>query len=348
LLVDLRTRRSVAFLVQPFGGGLRRPVGTVFFVSMQYAPPDNVSEPYNQHFNWHEQVYAITAKHNLTGSAQFFVRLRTEGGQIHDEPVDAKSWLDNAHPDADVAVLRWDVENDYHWEISGDHELADEKWLEDKDIDVGTRLFSVSLFTTTEVGKRRGEADRWNAPLPVARFGTLALGLGLVPMREAGKNVTREAYLAEFHSWGGMSGAPCYAYQIEGHDRAYALGGKRDARHWSQGSLPGFGRLLGLVSGHFPVREAVEVTPEMPSREVIAAVNSGIAVITPAKYIKELLMRPKLVSDRTRRAKREDSRVEGAIPDRVSPEPSEALTRGEFYDALGKITKEPPAARPEE
>ena len=61
--------------------------------------------------------------------------------------------------------------------------------------------------------------------------------------------------------------------------------------------------LLGLVSAHWNIKQRAETTGDILG-DVRMALNSGMAVVTPAEKIRELLMDdPALVADRVSRAR---------------------------------------------
>ena len=98
-------------------------------------------------------------------------------------------------------------------------------------------------------------------------------------------------YLAECKSWGGHSGSPVlWTSTVRG--RIIEASGVKQAKQ--EHSING---LLGLVSGHFDIEQAANVTGEVLGR-IETAINSGIAVITPASAITELLVRDDLVEAR--------------------------------------------------
>ncbi len=62
----------------------------------------------------------------------------------------------------------------------------------------------------------------------------------------------------------------------------------------SEGELINF---LGLVSGHFDITQAAETTGDIDGT-VTVAINAGIAVVTPAEAVRELLCRDDVLEDR--------------------------------------------------
>jgi hypothetical protein len=100
---------------------------------------------------------------------------------------------------------------------------------------------------------------------------------------DASYSLKQLAYLAECGSWGGDSGSPafCVFYRTEadGTPRRYIA-------------------FLGLISGHYDVPTKVKARQTEEAYE--AAVNSGIAIVTPAEFVRELLFRDDVVEERKR------------------------------------------------
>jgi len=154
---------------------------------------------------------------------------------------------------------------------------------------VGAEIFFIGLFAP---------GRDFHLSRPVARFGNIALMPEEVPLDLGdGHLVNRRVYLVEARSWAGHSGSPAFVYFQAGHGRAHQLG---DDPLNERGFLPGFGRLLGLVSAHFdvlmPVGPGLGVGIEDEIVELKVKVNSGIAAVTPSQAIADLLRRDDVVA----------------------------------------------------
>ena len=99
------------------------------------------------------------------------------------------------------------------------------------------------------------------------------------------KGVLVEGYLTEWRSFGGASGSPVFVYFPPDRVPNVITVGTPTIR------------LLGLIHGHIEIRQEVEYTGESWSKGTVD-VNSGVAVVIPAKTIKEVLMTDRLVEDR--------------------------------------------------
>jgi hypothetical protein len=186
-------------------------------------------------------------------------------------------------------------------------------------VEVGDELFSPGLFVQSS-GERRN--------LPVVRFGHIARmpGEELVTLETESRGpIDIRAYLAETHSWGGYSGSPVFWNRP--YDLSFPLKLRQPvALPAAAGTPPGqlnviIARgsaiaLLGLVSGHFDIpREAKDET-DLTIKDVITDINSGIAIVTPAENLRELLMdNEEVVKDRQRRALAEKKKRPVATPD---------------------------------
>jgi hypothetical protein len=106
-----------------------------------------------------------------------------------------------------------------------------------------------------------------------------------------GRGITEaDAYLVESRSWGGQSGSPVFVFFPSTRMPSGPL-----QREWEgkKVEFPDWPLLLGVVQGHFDIREPLEVidkgTNVSRKLEWMAAQNSGIAVVLPAKQILELI-----------------------------------------------------------
>jgi hypothetical protein len=245
-----------------------RPAGTAFAVSV----PDPIRPAA-------AQCYLVTARHNLELALtdRIFVRVNTDEG-VRDILTDRSDW--QKHHSADVACLL--LKEEYPEQIplnvfvGGDfpnHFRFTESGA-NFPVSVGTELFFVGLFV--QAPGRRGN-------LPIARFGHVSRMPSevILSFRDESYSLEQVAYLAECGSWGGDSGSPafCVFYRTEdnGTPRRYIA-------------------FLGLISGHYDNRTEVKALNTEEAFE--AAVNSGIAIITPAEFVRELLFREDVVEER--------------------------------------------------
>jgi hypothetical protein len=160
---------------------------------------------------------------------------------------------------------------------------------------VGHEIFFLGLFSQ-QYGHERN--------LPLARFGHISRMPSKVEMESCGTRFEVIAYLAEFHSWGGHSGSPVfflYPWMLETEEvdnQGSVARTTFDLVHVS-----GF---IGLVSGHYDIPKDAKTGGDILGK-VQMDLNSGIAIVTPAEAVKELLMRSDLVAEREDLKKKEEA-----------------------------------------
>jgi hypothetical protein len=315
--------------------------------------------------------YVVTARHCVEETQRRNFHIRTNQGDAYDDiPTHADDWFE--HDSADVAAIPF-VGTAGHYDLTGedlqnfipkDRKYPAEAMYAPGAIasaagEVVNGAFEARSAIAIEVGHEvvfagllfRQPGQQQN--LPVARFGHIAR-LPKEPIllqTSAGMVSLDDAYLVEGHSWGGNSGSPCWWLHptIQFIPAPDPRPGREDETilipHERQAMA-----LLGLVSGHWNIDSKAETTGDFDG-EVRTAINSGMAIITPAEAVKELLMRDDVVEDRTVRIKEQQRRHNqaqamtadsaGVASTSQGVEGFELMSRDEFYDALGKIKKEP-------
>jgi hypothetical protein len=178
------------------------------------------------------------------------------------------------------------------------------------EVEVGHDLYFPGLFVQS-AGK--------NTILPIVRFGNIARMPSdeeLLTLENPIRKMQIRGYLAESHSWGGHSGSPVfwfYTYNINipievkewrRPESRFSINASPPARTrpanvmigngWAQG-------LLGLVSGHYDILTKAK-NKAQTLEDIQLGINAGIAIVTPADNIREILMRPDVVDDRKERA----------------------------------------------
>ena len=153
---------------------------------------------------------------------------------------------------------------------------------------VGHEVFFLGLFSQ-HYGDERN--------LPVARFGHISRVPSKLQMKSGSIRFEADAYLAEFHSWGGHSGSPVFflhpmMLETDGVDERGKVTKTFDLVH-----VAGF---MGLMTGHYDIPKDAKTTGDMGKVQV--GLNAGIAIVTPAEAVKELLMRSDLVAEREERS----------------------------------------------
>jgi hypothetical protein len=215
--------------------------------------------------------YLVTAKHVAEGltNKPFFVRMNDTQGSCKYIRVEATNWYYHPSDDAaDVAVLPFG----FDWEMFDfkmeplEHFVTDDMIQKEK-IGASDEVLITGLFVSA-TGSRKNQ--------PIVRMGNIAM---IPDERIPTKYGNIEAYLIEARSIGGISGSPVFV-SARGERRTY---------------------LLGLIQAHW------EILPEMINDAYHISdserVNIGIAVVVPAKKIRETIYRPELIELR----KKEDS-----------------------------------------
>jgi hypothetical protein len=264
--------------------------------------------------------YVVTAAHVIEGAGnrRLYLRVNTDDG-FDDIAIEREEWF--IHDRADVAAVRvkWTGEKPYNLYsiypeqfVRADYSLqmptppATELSGVSKGpsligkpvikVGIGDQISMVGLFVE-QYGRSKS--------LPIVRTGTIArMPSAPVRFRHPGGTESEQfAYLAEIHSHGGLSGSPVYV-----HRRVTALT-QIDVPLVTQPGQPSIGKIwvqdpeaevknfLGLVSGHFDITQAAETTGDIDGT-ITVAINAGIAVITPAEAVRELLWRDDVLEDR--------------------------------------------------
>lgn len=158
---------------------------------------------------------------------------------------------------------------------------------------VGHEVYFLGLFTQ-QYGQERN--------LPIARFGHIARMPSAVEMEgPGGTRFESVVYLVEFQSWGGHSGSPVFfEHQIVVEDQILVdeTTGQHVLTGVDEAHISGF---MGLVSGHYGIPIKAETKGDILG-EIQTQLNSGIAMVTPADAVRQLLMRTDVVEHREEQA----------------------------------------------
>ncbi len=325
--VDDEFLSCVCFLCvdEPDKSGVVGPVpyATGFFVGVPLGstPPARID-------------YVVTARHCIEeararGKNTIYIRFNRKTGDFIEVATSVDDWL--AHDTADVAAIR--VSSDAlpggltskdvdaaslsmsafvgpgpHYEWEGEIPGYGKKVIR---FVVGHEIYLTGLFTE-HYGKERN--------LPIARFGHISRMPGMVEIKSAGGRAEITAYLAEFQSWGGQSGSPVFFWHPMMAQTDVTDNGGNTIR--TTYDLIHGTAFLGLVHGHYdiPTKQMTKDVGELQLK-----LNSGIAIVTPAEAVKQLLMREDLVEDREKVRKEFES--SGPTPTTDFGGGDEGLTR---------------------
>jgi hypothetical protein len=259
--------------------------------------------------------YVVTAAHVLEGigNQTFYLRFNTQAG-FDDVEMSRGEWF--IHDRADVALAR------VQWSTYTLRSIYPEQFIgADYGLRVGEMLatslvqlpgqFSgstIQIETGNDVSIIGLFAQHYgqSKSLPVARSGTIArMPSEPVEYRHPGGTYSQApAYLVEFRSWGGHSGSPVLVHRRIIHliqTQVNSLSGSarefRSETVWLQDPDAEVFGFLGLVSGHFDIEQQAQTSGDIFG-SITTAINSGIAIITPAEAVRELLWRDDVVEDR--------------------------------------------------
>lgn len=228
-------------------------------------------------------TYLATARHNVVRArameGRFVVRFNADGGDALLFDLAGPTWYFADDAAVDVALLPGAGIDESPWQPIPVERLISADALRRYDIGPGDDIFAIGLFTQRHGVERN---------LPVLRTGTIA-SVADEPFEDQNTGTPYSAYLVELHSVGGLSGSPVFIYVD--NDR---LG--EDASQASAGKL----LLLGLIRGHFNANEAFDYA--YPGGEADVR-NTGIAIVTPAQEILDLISSDALLEERRTRAR---------------------------------------------
>jgi hypothetical protein len=308
----------------------REPQATGFFVRV----PLNSNPPAGAD-------YLITARHCIEDARQYggtlYVRINKKAGGFIEIPTSVDDWV--AHDDADVAAIlgirtalpegtnSTDLDQASlrlasfvgpgpEYKYTGEAPGVGTVEIQPR---VGHEIYFLGLFSQ-HYGHERN--------LPVARFGHISRMPCQLEMESGGTRFEAVAYLAEFHSWGGHRGSPVFFFYPMMLRTDYVDDQGNVTRAGDQPiHVSGF---MGLISGHYDISKEAKKVGDILG-QVQFELNSGIAMVTPAEAVKQLLMRDDLVAERENPKKK----VEWGRP---------APTL-DFGDAHGEFTRSDEASR---
>lgn len=255
--IDDSIRKCVGFVTIEKDGGKYQPIGTYFYVAVPGSLP--------------MRSYAVTGRHVIDGARacgnQFvFIRLNKEDGGLRYYRCESDKWIGHDDLSVDLVVYPMGIGagND-HFAFPSD-KLFNKSLLEEFELTLGHEVFVTGLF-------RHHHGERKN--IPIVRVGTIA---ALDEEQVQTEVYLRDAYLIECRSIGGLSGSPVYI-QIEPELKL---------RRPTPPSTPPGTYLLGVIHGHFDANIA-KIDTSVMNAGLGDRVNTGIAIVTAAEKLKELL-----------------------------------------------------------
>ena len=317
--------------------GIKRvPISTAFWV--------RVTDNDDKSISW---KYIVTARHVIEERGEddvddnVHIRVNLVDGGYKDYPTNRSDWL--THDNADVALIDLLLPTEFLGKIDhltiplemfldNDYGYRGEPLPKDKSITVWPHLadevFFIGLFT-------QHAGERCN--LPIVRFGHIsAFPIEPIVLPEWGGTAEFEqlAWLVECKSWGGHSGSPTFwVLPMPTLER------KGKVEIWNIRYIKAF---LGLVSGHFDVPKKLKTTGEYSYLgKIEAGLNAGIACVTPAEEVRQLLMGGDLVKKRQQGKRKIQSQRPKATLD-MGQIGEGGITKEQFLDDLRKVSQKLP------
>jgi len=314
----------VCFLCVKYEGGEHagkyQSVGTGFFVGIDeggYTFP-----------------YLVTARHvpdeiQRRGFTDLYVRLNKHDDSFDYLDVTSPNWTTYEDEAIDLAILPFaPPPSVFNFELLPMDMIATNEDIGDHGIGLGDDLFAVGLFTL-RTGRQRN--------IPILRTGVIAaMPTEPLPSKRGGQYM---AYLAEMRSIGGLSGSPVFTF-INRHRPIHNLPEGKDWLYF----------LIGLIRGHWDLEQTTSDTEiaDVPFYGKGESLNTGIAVVTPAQYIRGMLMSEPFTKERRKmieKRDRENLPTEDIGLTKGIPPP---LTKEGFEDALRRAsgkTSEPESGK---
>jgi len=284
----------------PMGHG-DRPEATAFFVSV---PPETPERP--------DHIYLVTVRHAL-GPPNLSLRFNNRQGTAQFERLpNASQWYCHQDEGVDIAALLLDEQ--YGWLGNVSYEpIPISKFNRDTTYDavgIGDELLITGLFVS-QPGQTRN--------IPIVRSGIIA-AMPEEELRDVCPDGTESqpyiAYLAELRSTGGLSGSPVFV--VIGPARMVELNSNTPWEVAAGVGMISFS-LLGLIRGHWYQPTSITSRGNNAMYDSQAeGVNRGIAKVTPARFLEELLTDKQAKNERE---KRDEKRPPSARPPRQAPQP---------------------------
>jgi len=267
-----KIKKSVSFIFVSDGLGNFNARGTGFFVGVK-------NEKEESQLN----VYFVTAKHVLQDEnggylPEIYLRLNKKDDGSELIKVALKDIRIFEHKDNDVDIALFGCipdQNIFDFKLITDSLIANEEVIKTNEIAEGDNVFFTGLFTS-HMGQKKNQ--------PIIRFGKVALMSDeKIEWKEKDKPVKfMDLYLLECQSFGGNSGSPVF----------FQLDLLRKPGQISIGGPVIF--LAGLMTGSFLDSSQIQTTDAVAN--MISLQNIGIAAVTPASKLYEILFSEELVN----------------------------------------------------
>ncbi len=268
-------KKCVTFIFVKDREGRIIPQGTGFFVAV---PSETSSDKFSS--------YLVTAKHILQDrSGQYLssvvIRLNAidGGSELIEVPLgEVGKVFVHSDPDVDIACFGClPDQKSFDLKCVPSDMISTKEIVEENQIVEGDEVFFCGLFTSY-IGQQKNQ--------PIVRFGRVALMSDeKVEWKEKGKPArSLDLYLLECQSFGGNSGSPVFFYLNPlRKPGVLAIGGRSFL-------------LAGVMMGSFQIGSELETTEAR--QRIYSLQNAGIAAVTPAYKLHEILFSEELVGIR--------------------------------------------------
>ena len=230
--------------------------------------------------------YVVTARHVIQkiNSDRIYIRINKKSGEAEILESPLKGWLSHPNPGkrktVDVAVISAEKISHEVYDINMipiEGCLSDDDIVRD-DIGAGCEVFMTGLFT-----RHWGE---YKTNTPIVRYGNIAwMEEGLLYTPDG----YMEAHLIEAKSIGGLSGSPVFVHMLP-----YRYEERPDYDQIVRSKIGHY--FFGMIQGHFVIENPEDAL--LDSDESAGKINTGIAVVIPARKIAETVDHPVFVAMR--------------------------------------------------
>lgn len=280
---------------------------SVCFVGIKLAGGENVGDFYpfatgffvfvtqgNFIFN-----YLVIAKHSLDSAIKhtdtIYVRLNKKDGGVENRPINIKTrnWIAWENKGIDLAVIAYGIDQDRFdylpipIEMFATNEIINQQW-----IGLGDDVFVTGLFKG-RIGEQKN--------IPIVRTGIIS-AMPDEPIKSGDDEFS--VYLLELRSIGGISGSPVFVY-LDRHRSVPTL---------LPQNMNSYFYFLGTIRGHWDLdkkKAEKQTTLSMDDMQVSSdaplgyskaeTLNLGIALVTPAQDLYEMLMSPPFEEERNQK-----------------------------------------------
>jgi hypothetical protein len=243
---------------------------TGFFVAVPFVSPELSHSSRFFYF----VTAAHVAKHLSDRPIYFLVNKRGGGVTGISKVLDSDWWVHPTDRTADLGIVHVGRQEEADILAVAVDDFVTKDDIDNERVGIGDEVFVTGLFT---------EAPGVSRNMPLVRHGNIAM----IPEDQIQTELGyADVYLVEARSIGGLSGSPVFVrptVNVElGDQTAYGVGSTK---------------LLGLMHGHWDIREAQMNNPTVIQNRR-SGVNLGIGIVVPAAKILETIYRPDLVEFR--------------------------------------------------